>query len=67
MNDVNEPDQSKYAKTDNREPAVQWSACQYPQRGSLCPKCGQGILNYNGLLILTCLECGYQAPGGAFT
>lgn len=32
--------------------------------GSLCPKCGEGKLDYNGLLELECPRCGYVASGG---
>lgn len=34
--------------------------------GSTCPKCGQGQLEYNGLLNLACKNCGYSL-GGCFT
>ena len=34
--------------------------------GSPCPKCGEGNLEYNGLLNLACINCGY-ALGGCFT
>ena len=34
--------------------------------GDLCPKCGEGRLDYNGLLNLACPKCGY-ALGGCFT
>ena len=27
--------------------------------GSICPDCGQGKLDYNGLLALECPQCGY--------
>lgn len=43
------------------------ATCQSPSRGSTCPECEKGILNYDGLLNLVCPVCGYQAPGGAFT
>ena len=35
--------------------------------GNLCPECGRGVLSYDGLFVLTCLECGYVAANGAFT
>jgi len=28
--------------------------------GSSCPKCDQGILDYNGLLNLVCLNCDFE-------
>ncbi len=37
-----------------------------PRAGEMCPKCGQGRLDYDGLLNLTCTSCGY-AWGGCFT
>jgi uncharacterized protein (DUF983 family) len=33
-------------------------------RGSVCPKCGEGLLDYNGLLDLECPNCGYVESGG---
>ncbi len=33
--------------------------------GSLCPQCGQGKLDYNGVLHLECPVCGYEVTGGA--
>jgi hypothetical protein len=34
--------------------------------GDLCPQCKQGRLDYDGLLNLSCTQCGY-AVGGCFT
>jgi uncharacterized protein (DUF983 family) len=34
--------------------------------GELCPRCGEGHLDYNGLLNLACPKCSY-ALGGCFT
>jgi uncharacterized protein (DUF983 family) len=34
--------------------------------GSPCPRCNKGKLEYNGLLNLACIHCGY-AIGGCFT
>ncbi|MFH1524840.1 MAG: hypothetical protein ABIF04_07720 [Chloroflexota bacterium] len=28
--------------------------------GALCPECGTGKLDYNGLLEMECLACGYR-------
>jgi len=36
-------------------------------RGTLCPNCHQAKLDYNSVLELTCPNCGYREPGGAFT
>jgi uncharacterized protein (DUF983 family) len=32
--------------------------------GAPCPKCGQGKLEYNGMLNLACSDCGYENCGG---
>jgi uncharacterized protein (DUF983 family) len=34
--------------------------------GSLCPKCHHGVLDYDGMLNLSCPVCGYK-EGGCFT
>lgn len=31
--------------------------------GQLCPNCGQGVLDYDGLLVLVCPQCGYSQAG----
>ena len=35
--------------------------------GSLCPRCGEGCLDYNGLIELECPLCGYTLGGGGCT
>lgn len=38
------------------------------RQGSLCPQCGLGRLDYNGLLQLECSACGFvNAEGGGCT
>jgi uncharacterized protein (DUF983 family) len=38
------------------------------RRGDRCPQCGQGSMDYDGLLNLSCPLCGYtDASGGSFT
>lgn len=37
-----------------------------PRFGDVCPKCGKGRLDYDGLVNLSCSSCGY-ALGGCFT
>lgn len=32
--------------------------------GMICPACGLGRLDYNGLLALECPECGYASSEG---
>jgi uncharacterized protein (DUF983 family) len=36
---------------------------QEPRFGSICPQCGVGKLDYDGLLNLACGECGYTLSG----
>ena len=31
--------------------------------GDMCPACGKGRLDYDGLLNLACAECGYSLSG----
>ncbi|MEZ0396103.1 MAG: hypothetical protein ABWK53_06740 [Anaerolineales bacterium] len=38
-----------------------------PRSGDPCPRCGQGKLDYNGLLELECTVCGYRYTNGACT
>jgi hypothetical protein len=42
---------------------------QHPPRpGDLCPQCGQGRLDYNGVLLLACDTCDYVlGEGGGCT
>jgi len=37
----------------------------FVRRGSGCPRCGEGILDFNGLLDLECDRCGYSLVEGA--
>ena len=32
----------------------------YLRTGSLCPKCAEGHMDYNGMLDLECSHCGYS-------
>lgn len=32
--------------------------------GKLCPRCGKGVLDYDGLLVLRCEHCGFTESGG---
>ena len=36
---------------------------QEPRRGDLCPACGEGVLDYDGMLNLGCPECGFSLSG----
>ena len=42
------------------------SKVERPHAGSLCPKCQEAYLDYDGLLNLRCPNCGYLV-GGCFT
>lgn len=46
---------------------LETSGCLAVRPGQSCPVCGEGILNYNGLLILSCAICGFKELGGGFT
>jgi uncharacterized protein (DUF983 family) len=35
------------------------------RRGSLCPNCGEGKMDFNGLLDLECSHCGFSRIEGA--
>ena len=35
--------------------------------GKRCPQCGEGILQYDTLFVLTCPRCGYVAESGVCT
>lgn len=37
-----------------------------PQAGKICPACGLGVMDYDGLLNLVCPVCGF-GEGGCFT
>jgi uncharacterized protein (DUF983 family) len=37
----------------------------YVRRGSPCPICGKGKMDFNGLLDLECDQCGYSLVEGA--
>jgi len=32
--------------------------------GKACPRCGKGVLDYDGLLVLRCEYCGFTESGG---
>jgi hypothetical protein len=34
-----------------------------PRAGSPCPNCPKGVLDYDGLLNLSCMDCGYALAG----
>lgn len=50
-----------------RNDAQNESCALQPRPGHICPACGEGILAYDGLFLLTCGRCGFVAEGGAFT
>ena len=36
---------------------------QPPRAGDICPQCGQGVLDYDGMLNLACAACGFALAG----
>jgi uncharacterized protein (DUF983 family) len=48
-----------------RVPAPKPESIRPPRRGDVCPNCGAGKLDYNGVLDLACENCGYSLSGGA--
>lgn len=42
-------------------------AAPAPKPGDCCPTCGEGVLAYDGLFVLSCTTCGKAAESGAFT
>jgi uncharacterized protein (DUF983 family) len=51
------------------EPPIEPEMCALrpPRSGDPCPRCGKGKLDYNGLLELECILCGYRYNSGACT
>jgi hypothetical protein len=47
-------------------PACNWPAAKTGQKGALCSRCRQGVMDYDGLLNLVCPQCG-NTEGGCFT
>ncbi|HOW92804.1 MAG TPA: hypothetical protein PK883_10850 [Anaerolineaceae bacterium] len=43
------------------------SACLTGKPGQPCPACGNGLMDYDSLLVLCCPVCGFKEPGGGFT
>lgn len=62
---------SQLAQPMTSQPSPEEPAAPRPhlmRRGELCPRCGLGILDYNGLLDLECPVCAYtEGPGGGCT
>ena len=50
------------------DPPVASSAASPLRKGETCPQCGEGKLDYNGLLQLECPACGFvSGEGGGCT
>ena len=60
-------DKPNLPEKNNKEPRFEAGAGsnELLRVGSLCPNCGQGEVDYNGLLELECPICGYRNTGGA--
>jgi uncharacterized protein (DUF983 family) len=43
------------------------AAAVHLRSGDLCPQCQAGRLDYDGLLNLTCPNCGFSPGGGCFS
>jgi uncharacterized protein (DUF983 family) len=53
------------ASAPEADPATRAFVLRPPRSGDACPACGQGRLDYNGLLELECPACGYRYGGEA--
>jgi uncharacterized protein (DUF983 family) len=51
----------------NSGPAHPLIAGIHLRSGDLCPNCRAGRLDYDGLLNLTCPQCGFSPGGGCFS
>jgi uncharacterized protein (DUF983 family) len=49
------------------EPDLQSKSNDELRSGCLCPYCGEGLLDYNGLIELECPVCGFTLGGGGCT
>ena len=68
MTKEHNPDQKKtileaVVLVDIRETAETDRPLQDPRPGDSCPKCEGGYFDYNGLLNLVCIRCGYTLAG----
>jgi len=47
-------------------PVENRESCSAPRlkEGEICPFCGQGVVDYDGMLILGCPVCGQKETGG---
>lgn len=52
--------------SENLELTVEGKEPEPLKPGSICPKCGQGKLDYDGMLNLACPLCGF-VDSGCFT
>lgn len=64
MQDSNETEKRLIAEN---QPQSGGSACSALESNEICPVCGKGRMAYDGFLVLTCPECGFQLGGGGFT
>ncbi len=47
--------------------ATEFCLIRPPRSCDPCPRCGNGKMDYNGLLELECIVCGYRYNNGACT
>lgn len=45
-------------------PALDKTVAPPTRPGDLCPRCGAGRMDYNGLLELECVKCSHVISGG---
>lgn len=64
MQDSNEAEKKPVSESTGQP---RCSPCSALESDEICPVCGKGHMAYDGFLILTCPECGYQLGGGGFT
>ena len=46
------------------DPAQKFEPAVILRKGDLCPQCGEGKVDYNGMLDLECPKCGFISGGG---
>jgi uncharacterized protein (DUF983 family) len=73
INMKNKPDQHSEAKSEQKSGSSLTLSSQAEsssilfREGGICPKCGKGKFEYDGLLNLSCNNCGYCGERGVFT
>lgn len=64
LNSVSEMDQTPLQNNGTCRNSLEIQApLEEPHPGDLCPKCGIGVLDYDGMLNLVCDRCGFVITG----